>query len=109
MYCLDWETEGVQFYGTESSGTFSELDIIIMPCNIMGTILGGTEDKIPKECIPDLAKQLEYLGPMNMQVYYNTESFVQDEYSQESRIMRSSTLQTVQVDEFRPNWLLSKV
>ena len=76
MLCIDWETAGVEFYGTESSGTYSELDVVVMPCNMRNTALGGLDDNISNECVADLAAQIEYMGPMNMQTYYNTERFI---------------------------------
>ena len=54
MLCIDWETAEIDFFGVESSGTYSELDVVVMPCNVMGTPLGGLEDKIPEECVADL-------------------------------------------------------
>ena len=97
MLCIDWETAGIDFYGLEASGTYAELEVIVMPCNMRGTYLGGQSDNISKECIPDLEQQIKYLGPMNMQVYYNTQRFDQNEYG-EAEINKTSTFKTVQVD-----------
>ena len=47
-----------------------------MPCNMRNTEVGGLDDNISKECVADLAAQIEYMGPMNMQMYYNTERFI---------------------------------
>ena len=45
---------------------------------------------------------------MNMLIYFNQESFNQDEYG-EYRIMRQSTIQNVQVDEYRPNYIFANI
>ena len=56
LLCIDWETAGIDFYGLEESGTFSELDVAIVPCNLKNTMIGGETDSISEECIPDLQK-----------------------------------------------------
>ena len=43
-----------------------------------------------------------------MLIYFNQESFNQDEYG-EYRIMRQSTIQNVQVDEYRPNYIFANI
>ena len=45
MMCLDWENEGLDLYGSEASGTYSEIDIMIMPCNARITPLGAKDDR----------------------------------------------------------------
>ena len=56
MLCLDWDNAGIDLYGTESSGIFSELDLVIMPCNAMITPYGASDDRISPECVRDLDK-----------------------------------------------------
>lgn len=34
MICIDWKNQNVNFFGSESSGDYAELDLIIMPCNV---------------------------------------------------------------------------
>ena len=34
MQCIDWETSGVEIYGSTSSDNFGSLDIIAAPCAI---------------------------------------------------------------------------
>ena len=45
MMCLDWENEGLDLYGSEASGTFSEIDIMIIPYNARITPLGAKDDR----------------------------------------------------------------
>ena len=75
MLCLDWAEAGIDLFGTESSGTYSEIDIGVLPCNVRLTTLGATDDRISDTCVADLTKQIEYLGPMNILIYYNHEVF----------------------------------
>jgi len=76
MFCIDWETADLSFYGVEASGDYSELDIVILPCNVRLTPMGGFEDRIDPQCKGNLEEQIKYIGPMNMLVYYNSERFV---------------------------------
>ena len=80
MLCLDWENSGVDFQGSEGSSIWSYLDVVVMPCNVKLTNLGADDDRISPECSGDLQEQIKYLGPMNVLVYFNQESFKQDEY-----------------------------
>mmetsp|Transcript_33065 Transcript_33065/g.40951 ORF Transcript_33065/g.40951 Transcript_33065/m.40951 type:complete len:129 (-) Transcript_33065:1180-1566(-) len=108
MMCLDWESSGVVFYGTESSGDFSQLDVMITPCNTRLTTLGADDDRISTQCVENLDEQIKHLGPMNMLIYYNNESFKQDEFG-EMRITRQSTIRSIQVDEYRANFIFGKI
>ena len=56
MLCLDLDKDGFDFYGPESGGIFSELDIMIMPCNIKLTAFGAESDRIEPECQANLQK-----------------------------------------------------
>ena len=108
MLCLDWEHAEIDLYGTESSGIYSELDVMIMPCNVKLSPFGATDERIAPDCVNDLDEQIKYLGPMNMLVYFNQESFMQDEYGN-ARIGRFSTIRNIQTDEYRPNFIIGTV
>jgi len=73
LYCIDWEKVPDIFEGTERAGNYGVLDIEIMvlPCNMRLKHLGGVEDRIDQNCVADLNRQIEYLGPMNWIVYSN--------------------------------------
>ena len=43
-----------------------------------------------------------------MLLYYNQETFIEDEYD-ETSIKRESEVISIQSDEFRPNWVHSKI
>ena len=75
-----------------------------MPCNIKLTAFGAEDDRIGPECQADLQKQIDYLGNMNMLVYFNTATFQQDEFGNQ-RIDRQSTIRNIQVDQFRANFI----
>ena len=48
-----------------------------MPCNYIHSHLGYTEDFVTPECIADLEKQKEYMGPLDVMLYFNDEEFDQ--------------------------------
>ena len=54
MLCLDWEKAGIDLYGTESSGIYSELDVMIMPCNVKLSPFGAKDERIDPGCVRDL-------------------------------------------------------
>jgi len=105
---MDWANQKIDLFGSEASGVYAEIDIMVMPCNMPLKFLGAEDDRIGEECVADLEKQIEYLGPMNMLVYFNQETFKQEEYG-EARISRTSTIRNIQVDEYRPNYVYARI
>lgn len=71
MMCIDWEQEDIDLFGPESGGNYSELDVMIVPCNMRLTNFGGLDDRIASDCVENLDEQRKYLGPMNMLIYFN--------------------------------------
>ena len=69
MYCLD-ETQELEIYGTENNMNYQRVEILFVPCNYLHEELGYTEDSVYKDCVADLDKQVEYLGPLNWKVYH---------------------------------------
>ena len=61
--------------GNENKRTYEILEILVLPCNMKLTLIGDTEDRIPDDCIADLDKQREYLGPLNLIIAYNQSIF----------------------------------
>ena len=45
LLCLDW-SKSLDLYGTEASGNFAFIDIMILPCNHKLTHLGALDDRI---------------------------------------------------------------
>lgn len=62
LKCIDWADETVEIWGKESSGNYGAVDIMVLPCAVMETEIGGKEDRIPKNCNRDKEKLAEYLG-----------------------------------------------
>ena len=54
------------------------------PCNYINDRNGFVGDTVSEECIPDLKAQTDYLGPLDILVYYNDEEFDQQEFGEES-------------------------
>ena len=69
MYCID-QPDDFFLLGNENNAEFQYFEVIMVPCNYLHTEFGHTEDTISPECIGDLQKQLEYLGPLNIAVYH---------------------------------------
>ena len=65
-------------------------------------------DKPTPECIPDLRKQLDYIGPLDVVIYMNSERFDQQNFG-ESSIVKESVILHKQVDENSPSWISKKV
>jgi hypothetical protein len=51
------------------------MDVILNPCNYKMTLSGASEDRIPEDCNWDKQKLIDYMGPSEMLVYYNTGRF----------------------------------
>ena len=74
-----------------------------MPCNYVHKYLGYTEDKVHQECVPDLAAQKAYLGPLEVVMYFNSEIFVSENYGSET-IMRQSKMIYTTINEEKPSY-----
>lgn len=48
LFCIDWQSDTIELYGTESTGNYGAIDITVVPCNLQLTNvnLGGLEDRI---------------------------------------------------------------
>ena len=80
FYCLDWDTpvandEPLSIGGGWAYTDLSEIDFILAPCNYIHTELGDIGDTVSDDCIADLDKQKDYLGPLELYVLANVETF----------------------------------
>ena len=57
----------------------------------MHQYLGYTEDKVSDECRANLQEQIDYLGPIDVLMYYNDEKYQINEYGDKS-ILRESVI-----------------
>ena len=69
--CIDWKRDNVLLGGTTGSAKYRYLDISMVPCGMRETNMGGTEDRIPEDCNYDRKALIEYLGSIQMKIYYN--------------------------------------
>lgn len=74
--CLDMKN--VVLYGEEPSINMKTIDIMLLPCMMKETMLGGKVDRIPDECNWDRDELVKYLGPLSMLIYKNEGSFQLD-------------------------------
>ena len=62
MMCIDWKRYNVVFSGTEKKANYRVLDIMMVPCGLRETTIGGTEDRVPEDCNYDKEALIEYLS-----------------------------------------------
>ena len=63
MFCIDAD-ETIRIYGNEINYNYQRLEILLTPCNYVHTHLGYEGDSVHPDCIADLDRQMEYLGPI---------------------------------------------
>ena len=80
MFCLDWSKD-LEVYGNELNDEYQRLEIVMVPCNYIHTQFGYEGDSISENCIDNLEKQIEYLGPLDFMIYHNDETFNVNEYN----------------------------
>ena len=52
--CIDWEEVDLELYGRSATTfDFQNLDIILVPCQLLLPDIGFTEDAIPNDCLAD--------------------------------------------------------
>ena len=72
FYCIDWADDNpYQIVGSEFDDNYTHLDIVLVPCNYMHTMLNYEGDYIRSECIGDLESQEKYVGASHMLMYVN--------------------------------------
>ena len=73
MFCIDWDDldEPYQIQGYEFDNDYARLEIRVLPCNYIHTQMGFEGDSVSSECIRDLEKQIEYMGPVHLLIYMN--------------------------------------
>ena len=69
MFCLDW-SDDILLYGNEKNEEYQRIELVLTPCNYLHTHLGFEGDTIHPECVADLEKQIEYLGPLDFMIYH---------------------------------------
>ena len=55
MFCLEWNDEDpLEIKGNELDDDYTRLEVVLLPCNYVHTMLGHTGDSIHPDCVPDL-------------------------------------------------------
>ena len=55
MFCIEWDAdEPIKIGGEWESDTYTNLDIVLTPCNYLHTLSDNYEDSVSSECILDL-------------------------------------------------------
>ena len=65
MFCIDWNDyeNPIMIGGEYEDDFYSELDIILAPCNYVHTMGGYTGDSVHPDCNKRLKDQWNYVGP----------------------------------------------
>ena len=108
MMCIDWKRDSVVFSGNANSASYRGMDIMIVPCGMRETKLGGTEDKVPEDCNYDREAFMKYLGSIQMLMYFNKGQFELGEFGDES-VSYSSDIKVVMAASDRPSWIWNKL
>ena len=75
MFCLDW-SEDIFIYGNEKNEEYQRIELVLTPCNYLHTHLGYKNDTVHPDCVADLEKQIEYLGPLDFMLYHTEQVFI---------------------------------
>ena len=79
FFCIDWVKEELDLWGNlGKTYDYQNLDVLLVPCNLLLPDLGFTKETIREDCIADERIQKEYLGPLNILMLVNDEVFVED-------------------------------
>ena len=89
--CLDTSEMDIELRGTEMSGMFNTLDVMVVPCAVKLTLIGGKEDRIPPECEMNREKSMSWFQNFNIVTYYNQGRFLQDLYNEDRITWKSYT------------------
>lgn len=109
LQCIDWVNQDIQIYGSESSGTYGAIDVMVVPCH-MGYLYWADDEFIPPEgnCETDRTKAIEYLNNLQMVVVYNNGRFLVDEF-EGKEVQKITSVSKIQVDSVRANYVTSFV
>ena len=67
------------------------IEIYLLPCNYVHTYMGYTGDSVADECIADQQAQQDYLGPLEVVMYVNEETYDPTQFG-EAAIIRESRI-----------------
>ena len=78
MFCFDWDTVDMIIHGNENNDEHARIEFLMVPCNYIHQLWGYEGDAVAPECETDLEKQIEYLGNLNVFIYYSEDVFQRD-------------------------------
>ena len=76
LYCVDWEQTKLGLWGSAASGTYSNIDIMAVPCH-MGQAFWADDNytEPPDDCEWDKDKAISYMKNLHFSLVYNKISF----------------------------------
>ena len=104
LFCLDYDALDIKIFGAYNGAYHSVLDVMLVPCNVKNTVLGGEEDNIPTDCNWDRQAAIDYIGDLNIVAYYNQGRFNPIGFGEES-IQTSSTIHKDRTDTYHSTWI----
>ena len=55
LFCIDWDDDNpFEITGYEFDDNYTRLEIVLVPCNYIHTMLDYKDDSVSSECIGDL-------------------------------------------------------
>ena len=110
FFCFDWEDENpFEIYGSEVEDSYQRVEMLLLPCNQLGSELGKREgETISEKCNTSLEEQIKYIGQSQIQVLVNKERFMPLNYGDET-VQRYSTIINTQFDANKPSWATLEV
>ena len=56
MFCFDWKAdEPIELIGDSHDDDYTRLEVLVVPCNYLHTMLDYQEDTISPQCVGDKA------------------------------------------------------
>ena len=80
---------------------YSSLEFFLVPCNYIHQYMGYTGDSVADECVANLKEQIDYLGSLDLLLYFNDEQYDVNEYGDQA-IRRESKIIKQMINVDRP-------
>ena len=106
FFCID--EDELEIYGNFSTDSNSHIEFLMLPCNTLFREWGYEGDTVADECIWDLQKQQEYLGQINVLLYFNEENYNSEEYGDKA-IRRESKISRYYISNDQPSYFIELV
>ena len=105
LFCLDWQKEGFELFGSNNQKRHSLVDIRAVPCGAWTT----EDTKHDFEgCNLDKKSAIDYLDTPEIIVYHNRGQLRTSYFGSET-IKRESIVQKIRFDQASPSWSITDI